>query len=73
LAILCKRTWACRRYRLQPHAKWREECNELPWRAKVWSVNLEPDVVMPGCGDLPTMESEATTALSRQHLPDVGS
>jgi xylulose-5-phosphate/fructose-6-phosphate phosphoketolase len=31
----------------------------------------EPDVVMASCGDLPTMESLAATALLRQHLPDV--
>jgi xylulose-5-phosphate/fructose-6-phosphate phosphoketolase len=31
----------------------------------------EPDVVMASCGDVPTMESLAATALLRQHLPDV--
>jgi xylulose-5-phosphate/fructose-6-phosphate phosphoketolase len=31
----------------------------------------EPDVVMASCGDCPTMESLAATALLRQHLPDV--
>jgi xylulose-5-phosphate/fructose-6-phosphate phosphoketolase len=30
----------------------------------------EPDVVMASCGDVPTMESLAATALLRQHLPD---
>src|ERR1700756_174638 len=39
-----------------------------------WAGNdqgAEPDVVMASCGDLPTMESLAATALLRQHLPDV--
>jgi xylulose-5-phosphate/fructose-6-phosphate phosphoketolase len=31
----------------------------------------EPDVVMASCGDLPTMESLAATALLREHLPDM--
>ena len=40
----------------------------------VWASNdqgVEPDVVMASCGDCPTMESLAATALLRQHLPDV--
>jgi len=39
-----------------------------------WASNdqgAEPDVVMASCGDIPTMESLAATALLRQHLPDV--
>ena len=31
----------------------------------------EPDVVMASCGDCPTMEALAATALLRQYLPDV--
>jgi xylulose-5-phosphate/fructose-6-phosphate phosphoketolase len=31
----------------------------------------EPDVVMASCGDVPTIESLAATALLRQHLPDI--
>jgi xylulose-5-phosphate/fructose-6-phosphate phosphoketolase len=31
----------------------------------------EPDVVMASCGDVPTKESLAATALLREHLPDV--
>jgi len=31
----------------------------------------EPDVVMASCGDVPTMESLAATALLRQYLPDI--
>ena len=31
----------------------------------------EPDVVMASCGDVPTMESLAATALLRQQLPEV--
>jgi len=31
----------------------------------------EPDVVMASCGDVPTIESLAATALLRQHLPGV--
>jgi xylulose-5-phosphate/fructose-6-phosphate phosphoketolase len=31
----------------------------------------EPDVVMASCGDVPTMESLAATALLRQQLPDI--
>ncbi len=39
-----------------------------------WASNdggAAPDVVMASCGDLPTMESLAATALLRQLLPDV--
>ena len=39
-----------------------------------WASNdqgEEPDVVMASCGDVPTMESLAATALLRQHIPDV--
>jgi xylulose-5-phosphate/fructose-6-phosphate phosphoketolase len=39
-----------------------------------WASNdqgAEPDVVMASCGDCPTMESLAATALLRQHLPEV--
>jgi xylulose-5-phosphate/fructose-6-phosphate phosphoketolase len=39
-----------------------------------WASNdqgTETDVVMASCGDCPTMESLAATALLRQHLPDV--
>jgi xylulose-5-phosphate/fructose-6-phosphate phosphoketolase len=38
-----------------------------------WASNdqgEEPDVVMASCGDVPTMESLAATALLRQHLPE---
>ncbi len=31
----------------------------------------EPDVVMASCGDVPTMESLAATALLREHVPDI--
>ena len=39
-----------------------------------WASNdqgAEPDVVMASCGDCPTMESLAATALLRQYLPDI--
>jgi len=39
-----------------------------------WASNdrgVEPDVVMASCGDVPTMESLAATALLRENLPDV--
>jgi len=39
-----------------------------------WASNdqgAEPDVVMASCGDVPTMESLAATALLRQHLPEI--
>jgi xylulose-5-phosphate/fructose-6-phosphate phosphoketolase len=38
-----------------------------------WASNdqgVEPDVVMASCGDVPTMESLAATALLREYLPD---
>jgi xylulose-5-phosphate/fructose-6-phosphate phosphoketolase len=31
----------------------------------------DPDLVMASCGDVPTLESLAATALLREHLPDV--
>ena len=39
-----------------------------------WASNDQgsmPDVVMACCGDVPTLESLAATALLRQHLPDL--
>jgi xylulose-5-phosphate/fructose-6-phosphate phosphoketolase len=39
-----------------------------------WASNdqgAEPDVVMASCGDLPTMEALAATALLRERVPDV--
>jgi xylulose-5-phosphate/fructose-6-phosphate phosphoketolase len=39
-----------------------------------WASNdqgREPDVVMASCGDVPTLESLAATALLRQRLPDI--
>jgi xylulose-5-phosphate/fructose-6-phosphate phosphoketolase len=39
-----------------------------------WASNdhgVAPDVVMACCGDVPTMESLAATALLRQYLPDI--
>ncbi len=39
-----------------------------------WASNdqgAEPDVVMASCGDVPTLEALAATAMLRQHLPDV--
>jgi len=39
-----------------------------------WASNdqgQEPDVVMAGCGDIPTKEALAATALLRQHFPDL--
>jgi xylulose-5-phosphate/fructose-6-phosphate phosphoketolase len=39
-----------------------------------WASNdqgAEPDVVMASCGDVPTMEALAATALLRQYLPDL--
>jgi xylulose-5-phosphate/fructose-6-phosphate phosphoketolase len=39
-----------------------------------WASNdqgTEPDVVMASCGDCPTMESLAATALLRQNIPEV--
>jgi xylulose-5-phosphate/fructose-6-phosphate phosphoketolase len=33
--------------------------------------NSEPDVVMASCGDVPTMESLAATAMLRRQLPDI--
>jgi xylulose-5-phosphate/fructose-6-phosphate phosphoketolase len=39
-----------------------------------WASNdqgAEPDVVMAGCGDIPTKEALAATALLREHFPDL--
>ncbi|KAH8592144.1 xylulose-5-phosphate phosphoketolase [Bisporella sp. PMI_857] len=39
-----------------------------------WASNdqgCEPDVVMASCGDVPTHESLAATALLREHIPDI--
>ncbi|MDH3211453.1 MAG: phosphoketolase family protein [Myxococcales bacterium] len=39
-----------------------------------WASNdqgVEPDVVMVGCGDIPTQEALAATALLREHFPEL--
>ncbi|TGD71087.1 phosphoketolase family protein [Mangrovimicrobium sediminis] len=39
-----------------------------------WASNdqgCEPDVVMVGCGDIPTQEALAATAMLREHFPDL--
>lgn len=39
-----------------------------------WASNdqgAEPDAVMVGCGDIPTKEALAATALLREHFPDI--
>ncbi|KAF2747182.1 D-xylulose 5-phosphate/D-fructose 6-phosphate phosphoketolase [Sporormia fimetaria CBS 119925] len=39
-----------------------------------WASNdqgMEPDIVMASCGDVPTHESLAATALLREHLPEL--
>ena len=39
-----------------------------------WASNdrgVKPDVIMASCGDVPTMEALAATALLREYLPDV--
>ncbi|OGQ89849.1 MAG: phosphoketolase [Deltaproteobacteria bacterium RIFOXYA12_FULL_58_15] len=39
-----------------------------------WASNdegCEPDVVIAGCGDIPTQEALAATAMLRQHFPDL--
>jgi xylulose-5-phosphate/fructose-6-phosphate phosphoketolase len=40
------------------------------WKRASNDQGVEPDVVMASCGDVPTTESLAATALLRQHLPD---
>jgi xylulose-5-phosphate/fructose-6-phosphate phosphoketolase len=40
-----------------------------PWASN--DQGGEPDVVMASCGDVPTMESLAATALLRENLPDL--
>lgn len=41
------------------------------WRWASNDYGEEPDVVMASCGDRPTLESLAATALLRQELPDI--
>ena len=41
------------------------------WNWASSDQSTEPDVVMASCGDCPTMESLAATALLRQYFPDV--
>jgi xylulose-5-phosphate/fructose-6-phosphate phosphoketolase len=40
------------------------------WKKASNDEGVEPDVVMASCGDVPTTESLAATALLRQYLPD---
>ena len=41
------------------------------WRFASNDEGSEPDVVMACCGDVPTAESLAATAILREHLPDL--
>jgi xylulose-5-phosphate/fructose-6-phosphate phosphoketolase len=41
------------------------------WRAASNDEGAEPDVVMACCGDVPTQESLAATAILRERLPDL--
>jgi xylulose-5-phosphate/fructose-6-phosphate phosphoketolase len=41
------------------------------WRFASNDQGAEPDVVMACCGDVPTAESLAATAILREHLPDL--
>ena len=41
------------------------------WRFASNDQGTEPDVVMACCGDVPTAESLAATAILRKHLPDL--
>ena len=40
-----------------------------PWASN--DQGVEPDVVMVGCGDIPTKEALAATAMLREHFPDL--
>ena len=55
---------------------WTRRSRTAPRALGIWNwasndQGVEPDVVMASCGDMPTMESLAATALLRQHLPDL--
>jgi len=41
------------------------------WEWASSDQGCEPDVVMVGCGDIPTKEALAATALLREHFPDL--
>ena len=41
------------------------------WRRASSDEGLEPDVVMAGCGDVPTLEALAAVAILRERLPDL--
>ncbi len=41
------------------------------WEWASTDAGQEPDVVMVGCGDIPTQEALAATDLLRQHFPDL--
>lgn len=40
-----------------------------PWASN--DQGVEPDVVIAGCGDIPTKEALAATAMLREHFPDL--
>jgi xylulose-5-phosphate/fructose-6-phosphate phosphoketolase len=41
------------------------------WQWASNDQNIEPDVVMACCGDVPTLETLAAVSIMRQHLPDL--
>jgi xylulose-5-phosphate/fructose-6-phosphate phosphoketolase len=41
------------------------------WEWASTDAGLEPDVVLVGCGDIPTQEALAANALLREHFPDL--
>jgi xylulose-5-phosphate/fructose-6-phosphate phosphoketolase len=42
-----------------------------PWASNDNRADDEPDVIMACCGDVPTLEALAATAILREHLPDL--
>jgi xylulose-5-phosphate/fructose-6-phosphate phosphoketolase len=42
-----------------------------PWASSDNRTSDEPDVVMACCGDVPTLEALAATAILREHLPEL--
>lgn len=41
------------------------------WASNDNDQGSEPDVVMVGCGDIPTKEALVATALLREHFPEL--
>lgn len=45
--------------------------HRLPGHSASWDADVEPDLAMACCGDVPTIEALATVCILREHLQEL--